>query len=66
MMKYRRVRRVLTGLDELLPVLALGELPLFLHVLLVEVAAALGAEHDRKVADVHLLRLLLDAALDGQ
>ncbi len=58
-----RIGRVLSGLHELPAVLLVGQLALLLHVLLVK-GAALGAEHDGKVAEVDLLRLLLDAVLD--
>ncbi len=57
---------VLRSFHELPAVLLIGQLTLLLHVLPVEVAA-LGAEHDRKVSQVDLLRLLLDAVLyDGE
>jgi len=59
------VSGVLPELDELLLVLGFGQLPLLFHALL-EKVAALGPEHDGKVADVHLLRLLLYAVLDDR
>src|SRR3989441_537519 len=59
------VVRILAHLDELALVLVGGELPFRLHVLLVE-ETPFRLDHDREVADVHPLRLPLDAVLDDR
>src|SRR5216117_3160709 len=59
-----RIERILLGvLDQLAAVLVDRQLPLGLHVLLVE-EAPLRLHHDREVPDVDPLRLPLDAVLD--
>ena len=59
-----RIERILLGvLDQLAAVLVDRQLPLGLHVLLVE-EAPLRLHHDREVPDVNPFRLPLDAVLD--